>query len=66
MKMVHPEWRSKVIIGQPLPPEVVVERVPVEVERQLPPLPRNYARFRLGTSFFIKDINTNVVIDMAF
>jgi hypothetical protein len=63
VRFAHPEWRDRIIVGRPVPSDVIIERVPVEVEKRLPPLPPNYMRFKIGTSFFIKDIHTNIVID---
>lgn len=63
---MSPRWKRKIIIGRPVPYEVVLERVPEDLDRRLPLLPTNYVRFMVGTSIFIKDVRTNFVIDAHF
>lgn len=63
---MRPEWRERLIIGRCVPRDVEVYEVPVEIERRLPPLPNNYIRFMVGTSLFVKDARTNVIVDAHF
>ena len=49
-----------------LPEDVAYVVLPVELERQLPPLPApDYIRVRVGTDFLILNKKTRVVIDIA-
>jgi hypothetical protein len=61
-----PGWRKRIIIGRPMPEDIVVYRVPEEIEEELPPLPHNYIRFMIGSSLFVKDTKTNIVVDAHF
>ena len=52
--------------GSNLPPGLAkrIEPCPVELERQLPPLPPDYRRAVIGAHIVILNRNTNVIVDV--
>lgn len=49
-----------------LPPGLRGESLPVDLERQLTPLPSGYIRLRVGRDVVLLDNRTRVVIDVAY
>jgi hypothetical protein len=49
-----------------LPPGLSSEPLPVELERQLTPLPSGYVRVRVGQDIVLMDGRTRVVFDLAY
>jgi hypothetical protein len=49
-----------------LPPGLDSEALPVDLERQLSPLPAGYVRMRVGADVVLLDGRTRVVIDVVY
>lgn len=59
----YPNAPRRWVIGQPLPPTVIIEPVPVEIIRVLPPPPPQYHYGFVAGDILLLAIGTNMVID---
>ncbi|HLM11349.1 MAG TPA: hypothetical protein VK362_03140 [Reyranella sp.] len=53
------------VIGQPLPPAVVYERVPPTVVQQLAPVPPGYEYVRVDNDVLLMDVTNRMVADVV-
>ncbi|WP_127469960.1 hypothetical protein [Thiomicrorhabdus aquaedulcis] len=54
---------TKYLLHQPLPPHVVYNRFPYELERSMPRLPADYVRIIIGGDVFIMNARTRILYD---
>lgn len=59
----YPNAPRRWVIGQPLPPTVIIEPVPVEIIRVLPPPPPQYHYGFVAGDILLLAAGTNMVID---
>ena len=52
------------VIGQPLPPAIIYERVPPTVVRQLAPVPPGYGYVRVDNDVLLMDMTNRMVADV--
>ena len=60
-KKQQPLW----VIGQPLPPAIVYERVPPTVVQQLAPVPPGYEYVRVDNDVLLMDMTNRMVADVV-
>ena len=60
-KQPPPLW----VIGQPLPPAIVYERVPPTVVQQLAPVPPGYEYVRVDNDVLLMDMTNRMVADVV-
>ena len=60
-KQQQPLW----VIGQPLPPAIVYERVPPTVVQQLAPVPPGYEYVRVDNDVLLMDMTNRMVADVV-
>jgi hypothetical protein len=53
------------VIGQPLPPAIVYERVPTTVVQQLAPVPPGYEYVRVDNDVLLMDMTNRMVADVV-
>jgi Ni/Co efflux regulator RcnB len=63
-KRLPPGLEKQLVRHGRLPPGLEGRYLPVELERQLEPLPSGYARIRVGTKIVLIDNRTRVVLDV--
>ncbi|BCN92388.1 hypothetical protein THMIRHAM_01730 [Thiomicrorhabdus immobilis] len=51
---------------QALPHNISYSRLPYELERHLPPLPRDYVRIRIGEDIAIMNTRTRIIYDVMW
>ena len=64
--ILHPGLRHHIRKNRQLPPDVVGERLPSELEKRLSGLSPNYVRLRVGGDVLLMHRRTRYVLDVIF
>lgn len=56
-------YKKRFQLHRPLPPGLSYHRLPMDLERRLPPLPSGYVRVIVGSDIVIMNANTRIIYD---